>query len=222
MVVVWSKPEGELAKNAEEKGTSIYECDDYDLFEGSETALTEWKTYINADMFIDMWKQVQKSGKYTEFDWTVKVDADAVFFPAILKQHLEQLRTPRGSRVYLRNADRTFGFLGALEVFSRPAVIHYFEQGWVCEQKTHEKQGEDYFMKHCLDAIGTDHQTDFELLSDTTTDPKATKLDCSSGWTVAFHRASSVDDWNKCHGQAMDAQASARKLWIKEHGEQME
>jgi len=217
MAVVFSKKEGALADNAKDKGASVYLCDESDVFEGQETAQTEWKTYLNADMFIDVWKQVQKSGKYAAHDWTVKVDADTVFFPDILKQHLEQLRTPQGSRVYLKNMEYKYQFLGPLEVLSQQAVTLFFEKGWVCEEKEHGKQAEDYYLKHCLDAIGADHQTDFELLQDRVADKSSTKLDCTSGWTAAFHWARSVDDWNDCYDSALKAQAEGRTLWEATH-----
>lgn len=205
MVVVWSEPEADLANNAKDMGTGIYQCDDNDVIEGQKTDKTDWSTYINVDMFIDAWKQVQENGKYASHDWTVKVDADAVFFPDVLKDHLSQLRTPQGSRVYIKNADYKFQFLGALEVLSQQAVALYFEKGWVCEKLDHGKQGEDYFLKHCLDAIGADHQTDFDLLSDRATDPSSKKLDCANGWTAAYHWAKSVDDWNACYDKAREA-----------------
>jgi len=218
MVVVWSAPEAELANNAKDKSLGIYQCDDSDVIEGQKTDKTDWSTYINVDMFIDVWKQVQQGGKYTSHDWTVKVDADAVFFPNILKDHLSQLGTPQGSRVYIRNAESKFQFLGALEVLSQQAVVLYLEKGWVCEKLDHGKQGEDYFLKHCLDAIGADHQTDFDLLSDIAANPKSTKLDCTNGWTAAYHWAKSVDDWNDCHGEALKAQETGRTLWEASHG----
>lgn len=219
MVVVSSMPEAELADNAKDKGIGIYQCDDSDVIEGQKTDMTDWGTYINVNMFIDAWKQVEQNGKYASHDWTVKVDADAVFFPDILKDHLSQLRTPQGSRVYIKNAEYKFQFLGALHVLSRQAVALYFEKGWVCEKLDHGKQGEDYFLNHCLDSIGADHQTDFDLLSDRTTKPSSKKLDCTSGWTAAFHWAKSVDDWNACYGTALKAQEKGRTLWDAEHGE---
>jgi hypothetical protein len=219
MVVVWSTPEAELANNAKDKGTGVYQCDDSDVIEGKKTDKTDWSTYINVAMFIDAWKQVQENGKYASHDWTVKVDADAVFFPNVLKDHLSQLRTPQGSRVYIKNAEYKFQFLGALEVLSQQAMTLYFEKGWICENLDHGKQGEDYFLKHCLDAIGADHQTDFDLLSDRVTNPSSTKLDCTSGWTAAYHWAKSVDDWNACYSKALKAQESGRTLWEAEHGE---
>jgi len=85
MVVVWSTPEAELANNAKDKETGIYQCDESDVIEGQKTDKTDWSTYINVDMFIDAWKQVQQNGKYASHDWTVKVDADAVFFPDVLR-----------------------------------------------------------------------------------------------------------------------------------------
>merc|ERR1711870_140016 len=103
----------------------------------------------NIDSFINAWNQVRDDGRYLKHGWTVKVDSDAVFFPDRLKAHLFDLRTPQGSRVYLRNIDFKFGFLGALEVFSKEALEMYFA-----------RSGEDYYMEACMDGLGIDHQTD--------------------------------------------------------------
>jgi hypothetical protein len=215
----WSESEAAIANNIKDKKAGIYECDDSDVFEGDLTAVTDWKTYLNADLFIGIWNKVKESGKYAGHDWIVKVDADAVFFPAILKQHIAKLRTPQGARVYLRNSGEKFQFNGALEVFTRQAVDLFFEKGWACEAQDHGELGEDYYVKHCMDSIGVDHQVDKELIKDRSGDTSGGKQDCSDGWTAAFHWQRSVNDWNKCHDAAAAAQDKARELWLAEHKE---
>merc|ERR1712077_156087 len=38
-------------------------------------------TWINSNMFIAVWKKIQEENFWSSKDWTVKVDADAVFVP---------------------------------------------------------------------------------------------------------------------------------------------
>ena len=37
------------------------------------------RTWINTGFYKQVWKAIAKSGEYAGFDWTIKVDADAMF-----------------------------------------------------------------------------------------------------------------------------------------------
>eukprot|EP00932_Pfiesteria_piscicida_P017871 SRR837773.4749.p2 GENE.SRR837773.4749~~SRR837773.4749.p2 ORF type:complete len:422 (-),score=138.21 SRR837773.4749:93-1274(-) len=206
-VVAWHAPapkpfwstEAELIDNTKQHGVGIFQCDGHDLFDGQVVAKAKWGSYSNIDIFMNVWDQVRANGRWKDYAWTVKVDADAVFFPNRLKQHLDKLRTPRGARVYLENNQYRFRFMGALEVMTREAVETFLANGHTCIRGKHEG-GEDFFMKGCLDALGVDHQSDFELLKD-----KYAEQDgpCTDGWGVAYHFHKKVNSYNWCYNEAV-------------------
>merc|ERR1712194_954206 len=51
----------------------------------------EFDTALNTDIFFEVWKKVVTGSNYANYDWTVKADPDAVFFPGHLKSVLLQL-----------------------------------------------------------------------------------------------------------------------------------
>merc|ERR1712062_237385 len=46
-------------------------------------------TWVDSPMFIQAWKAIRTEGVWASHDWTVKVDADAVFLPMRLRTNLE-------------------------------------------------------------------------------------------------------------------------------------
>jgi len=206
-VINWNTPapksfwdtEAQLANNIKAHGVSILQCDGSDFYDGVPTPTAAWGSFSNIDAFQQIWKIVHAKGAYKNFDWTVKVDADAVFIPSRLKMHLDKLRTPRGARVYLENTNFQFKFMGALEVLTREALELFLENGHTCIRGEHSG-GEDFFMKGCMDAIGVDHQSDSDLLRD-----KYAAQDgpCTDGWAVAFHFHKKISSWNWCYNEAV-------------------
>jgi len=195
--------EAKLAGNIKTNKVHIYQCDEHAFFSGGQTGKAAWGSYSNIDSFVAVWRNVRDDGRWRNHDWTVKVDADAVFFPHRLKDHLFKLRTPQGSRVYLKNINYRFQFMGALEVLTREALEIYFKDGDQCIRGKHDG-GEDFFMKGCLDGIGVDHQTDFELLRDRYCLTCPDRDDpCSDGWRVAYHYRKKVISWNWCYNEAV-------------------
>merc|ERR1712066_1005860 len=209
----WSSEAG-LANNMKKTGRSIYQCDEHAFFEGSALGGGDSSSINNIDSFIGAWNKVRDDGRYLKHDWTVKVDCDAVFFPDRLRRHLWDLRTPQGSRVYLKNINFKFQFLGALEIFTKEALEHYFDKSGDCAGKVGHQGGEDYYMEACMDGIGIDHQTDFALLND----KYAATENCGDPWVVAFHFYKAVTHWNDCWQQAHNAAKFAHKAWAELEG----
>jgi len=216
-VVMWGNPptkpfwdsEAALANNIKNTHRSIMACDEHAFFEGSALGYGDVSSINNIDSFIGAWEKVRQDGRWQQHDWTVKVDADAVFFPDRLRMHIEALRTPQGSRVYLRNINFKFQFLGAIEVLTKQGLQRYFEKSMVCKDKVGHQGGEDYYMLSCLDGIGIDHQTDFQLLND----KYAATGNCNDGWVVAFHFYKKVSSWNACHDAAVNSAKANGKFW---------
>jgi hypothetical protein len=210
-VISWDAPapkafwasEREMAAHIKKHKLSIFQCDEGDFFSGYQTPKAEWGSFSNIDAFVSVWQDVKNDGRWRNHDWTVKVDADAVFFPSRLKDHLVKLRTPRNSRVYVKNIDYQFQFMGALEVMTKEALELYFEKGDQCIRGEHQG-GEDFFMKGCLDAIGADHMVDFELLQDKYCLTCADRDNgCTDGWHVAYHFHKKMISWDWCYNQAV-------------------
>jgi len=101
---------------------------------------------------------VSDEGKWKNADWIVKVDPDAVLVAERLRWHLEAMRPPAYSPIYLKNNGMdpglgNNGFLGAIEVFSNAAVEIYFDNWEGCKAAYGLATGEDGFFKGCMDAL---------------------------------------------------------------------
>lgn len=203
-VVMWGAPatmagmdsEAAVANSWKSRGQSILECEEHAFFDGLPTGSGH-----NIDSFTHAWDLVRKDGRWKRHDWVVKVDADAVFFPERLRWHIGSLRTPQGAAVYLRNNFFKFHFMGAIEVLTREAMALYFERVEECNTHVGKQGGEDYWMQSCLEGLGVNYQTDYDLLRD----KYAAQDGCYSDWVVAFHFYKSANDWQSCHTQAQNA-----------------
>merc|ERR1711884_722419 len=134
--------EKELLTRQYDQRVSIFACDAYGVYsdvqvslgEGLDTVKVEdvnndWhfakrKTtgaWVNTGMFIQVWKAIAEAKTYENYDWTVKVDPDAVFVASRLKDRIQWMpRTTSGS--FLQNCKYVdYGFFGNLEVFSHLA-----------------------------------------------------------------------------------------------------
>jgi hypothetical protein len=173
-------------------------------FHGEKRKVTG--TWINANMFIAVWKQIAVDNLYADKDWTVKADADAVFLPSRLRTKLmAQEVTSNG--IYLENCKYVnFGFFGNLEVISHKAVQTYIANIDDCMSSLnymgHEKLtgsepwGEDLFAQRCMDLHGVDKVSDFTLTTDAACEafrPEGEKKnkkwtpDCATTQTPAMH-----------------------------------
>jgi len=202
--------EQQLLDMMKQQKLSIFGCDGSKVYEGVRVQKGSWQSVVNTDIFISVWQNVQKDGLYKEHDWTVKVDADAVFLPSRLKMHLGGLRPPRGVPVYLHNIKFKFHFMGALEVMSTKAVDEFIANAYECADHLGRNGGEDYFTMQCLDAIGVGHMTDFSLLEDKYTHGAGWNLfdvnACGNPSIVAFHPYKAVNSWMGCYKVAMGVQ----------------
>jgi hypothetical protein len=188
-----SEAEGTYVEAWRSRGLSIMQCEAYEFFDGLPTGSVH-----NIDSFTNAWEQVKQNGRWKHYDWTVKVDSDAVFFPKRLRWHIDGLRTPMGAAVYLRNTEFKFHFLGALEVLSREAMALYFERADQCDQYVGKEGGEDYWLLQCLEGIGVNYQYDPELLYD----KYAAQNGCESTWAAAFHFYKTGASWIECHDES--------------------
>merc|ERR1712141_447772 len=82
-------------------------------------------TWINSNIFIAAWKAIKEEGAWSSKDWTVKVDADAVFLPIRLREYLGKVEVTDAG-IYLENCKYvSFGIFGSLEVLSHNAAATF-------------------------------------------------------------------------------------------------
>jgi len=171
---VFSDVEVELSPGPPTRITTI-KVDDVDgnfhLFKRKKT-----KTWVNAMMFYQAWKNIRDNNLAAGSDWVVKVDADAVFLPARLLRTVEGYKVPAGG-VYIENCQKVmFGFFGNLEVVSSDGFASFLSNLETCKATLDWKGedpdwkygpwGEDLFMQKCMDKIGVSKVSNFTLTND--------------------------------------------------------
>lgn len=224
----------ELIQAQYDKKTSIFACDEYmvysdvpvtlgDSFQSTVISMPHLAkrkstgAWVNGPAFQNIFSSIKESGLWSTYDWTVKVDADAVFFPDRLKRKLSgQKVTEKG--IYMTNCEHvSYGFFGSIEVFSKSAVESYLSSLDACMADTkinNISYGEDLFAQKCMNQAGVSNVEDFYLVTDAVCDAiavasatKAEKLivstpNCGMG-TPAFHPLKEVPDWLECYETAL-------------------
>lgn len=154
---------------------------------------------------MNAWDYLDKDGRFRKYDWVVKVDPDAVFFPSRLRSNLAALVKPgTHPNLYFVNCKISFGLFGAIEVFSRRALDTYLKGQLNCKTGLDwTMMGEDLWMKKCFDFLGVEHQDDFELLMDGYCNEPPNP--CVSG-KVAFHAFKTPMQYMQCVDEARKAQ----------------
>jgi hypothetical protein len=173
-------------------------------------------TWINAPFFANGWEAIGKDGRWADYDWTIKIDPDAVFLPDRLKLKLSgQEVTEKG--VYFTNCEHVkFGFFGNLEVVSKAAFSNLLDGLDECraDPKVNNKTfGEDLFMQMCMEKMGVSNVEDFYVTTDDACDAiarvaktpgvekKVTLPNCKMG-TPAFHPLKMPSDYIECLAMA--------------------
>lgn len=169
---------------------------------GVQGALTA--TWVNTNAFIEAWEAVMSNVRMWRCEWVVKVDPDAVFFPARLRVLLRDLQhevqeqdTDKGA--YLRNCNAdNLQLYGSMEVVSRNALYRFRHHVSECSSADVKRMGEDMWMQQCLDKIGAAGIDAWNILDDkycpaTNTHPQP----CRFG-AAAFHPYKAKEQWSQC------------------------
>jgi len=170
----------------------------------SQSALNTW-------IFIAAWKGVFELGDYRSYDWTVKVDADAVFFPNRLKSVLAN----HVGEAYLSNCK--YGLHGPIEVFSKAALdVLSADYQTAFDKKSPAscvnglefgEYGEDMFIDQCLSKIlhvGTPALEPLLICEDHCDCPEYFACPASDSYRVSFHPFKSVGAYENCMGTALN------------------
>merc|ERR1712217_241453 len=220
-------------------GTSIFGCESYRVFSDVATWLSPGKvetvkvedtennfhfakrkvtgTWINSNMFIQTWRKIKEENMWNTKDWTVKVDADAVFVPQRLRTKLAQNEVTSNG-IYLENCKYVnFGFFGNLEVISRKGFATFLANLEDCKSSLNylgrekdfgnEPWGEDLFMQRCMDLHGVDRVSAWDITVDgmcqsyrpeSEKKNKKWKPDCATTQTAAMHPFMKPKDYFDC------------------------
>jgi len=215
--------EGPLLKAHLKANAGIFQCDGYDVFAAEPCSLgssqggasvqaiqipkipvgvSQDGTAGNAKLFMAVWDKLIAHNRFLSFDFTLKVDPDAVLIPWRIRDHM---RPHVGSNSYVVNCNKfpnspNFPMMfGAVEIFSSQAMDAYARGSWKCgAQLPWKSWGEDYYMTHCLDFLGVGRIADFGVLGDNV----CTGANCADQYKGSFHPFKSIDAWNQCWTQA--------------------
>jgi len=156
-------------------------------------------SFLNTQTFLLAWDTLMGSGKLWQYDFVVKVDPDAVFFPDRLRKHLEE---HTGQSVYVPNCGKWGSgpkLYGSVEVFSVPALRIYQKRVEDCKNLPWKGWGEDYYMQHCMDMLGVQMAPDFNQVGD----ERCVAAPCSDWTKVAYHDFKKPEQWQKCFEEAI-------------------
>jgi len=218
-----SSYEGPMLKYHLKVNGGIFACDGYNVYAAEPNTVGTSKDGIlveailipkikvgksqdgtagNAKLFMAVWDKVIAAGRFRNFDWTIKVDADAVMLPWRVRDHM---RPHTGERVYVVNCNKypdspNFPMMyGSMEIFSGPAMDSYAKSSWKCgKDLPWAAWGEDYFMTKCMDYVGVNRIADFGVIGDNV----CTGANCGDTYTGAFHPFKTVKKWRECWEEA--------------------
>merc|ERR1712079_801111 len=143
------------------------------------------------NMYIQAWKKIREEQMWSSKDWTVKVDADAVFLPNRLRQKLGAVEVTDNG-IYLENIDdckTSLNYMGSEK--------DYGGEPW----------GEDLFTQRCMDLYGVDRVSAWDITTDGMcqgTRPEGEKKnekwkpDCAVTSTPAMHPFMKPKDYFQC------------------------
>lgn len=207
LVTAGSGGEADLVTDHFAKRRSIFACNDWTVFSDTwslppvpvtnigslSSKMGPWGSFLNAEVFLRAWDAFIKEGKYARHPWTVKVDADTVFFYWRFLYHVRGVDSQ--DPVWYRSGEE---LLGALEVFSLGAVDAFATKGRSVCRWGIEESGEDGFIDHCMQQLGAAVKIDGSLLK-SSLDPGA----CGDDGIVAFHPFKDLGSYSACQSIAI-------------------
>jgi len=225
LMLPWGYEEG-LLKFQYSHGQGIFGCDEYAVYSNQDIQVAdgvaakivnsnlhctmggEFGTCLNTPVFLAVWKRILTDNRPYLHDWTVKVDPDAVFFPARLRAILiHHKEMPRG--IYLNNCK--FGLHGPLEVFSRNAVAAWGSGRETCSAHFSKlcsgscRWGEDMYIDQCLwKVLKISRVFEPNLLVEDHCAPPAGWKNCSNPTVASFHPFKDLEDHRQCMRSAED------------------
>jgi len=235
----------ELLNIAASRGAGIFACEQWDVFsdvsvpikangrvtikvedtfgEFHQLKRKDSGTWVNWALFYQVWIKVREVAKWQSADYTIKVDADAVFVPQRLRNWLSTKPGDSPHGLYYENCPNVaYGFFGHLEIMTKTAVqvlTQYLENCHAefapcandgCDWKF-GAWGEDVFAQRCMDHHYVDKVEAFDVATDGACKadrPEGEKknmhwhpTDCSQITTVTAHPFKKPAAYEKCLGE---------------------
>jgi len=230
-----------LLSMQQREGLGVFACDNYTIFSEDEIELAPGTLtsaigvnttchrggpsapYHNVRVFVEVWKRVLAAGRFRDYAWTLKVEADAVFLPARARSALSGIwDPPRG--VYVANCREGDRFLlrGPLETFSRNALEVYGRGSSRCLEGSGRLHShgwnEAVFMDECMKRLGVYRRLDGNFLlepscsasSRDTSALEGASVSCNKGKYVAFHPFKQEQAYRGCASTAGWTRAQTR------------
>jgi hypothetical protein len=232
ILIMHSSNEELLVKEAHSLRTGIFACDQFVVYSNASWTIApdvetrniggslhcprggDGYSALNTWIFMRFWKKVIDDGDYRHKDWTIKTDADAVFFPGRLRVVLQDHKSSH----WVNNCHH--GMHGPLEVLSREAMTRLAQDYMAAPDKStphscytslpFEEWGEDMFLDQCLKTV-------YKLPGDLD-ERLICEADCNCDdyfWCqndaarVAFHPFKEVSMYKQCIANAMATPGSA-------------
>jgi hypothetical protein len=203
------------------------------------------KHLANTPVFQKVWDKVFELGRWQDYEWTIKLDVDAVPLPLRLHNYLRHrpYRTlhwdpkVKGEKLpykaeYLYNArhDMYRNFLhGPAEAVSLGAMKIFARGHARCKKKIPAMSfGEDFYLNKCLELLGIPavKASEVPLLYDTYEWGEvaqktcfAQKVDGKFQYFAVYHAHKNIEDWLDCYAEAKSGpkiSADMRRLAIAE------
>merc|ERR1712113_590769 len=153
---------------------------------------------LNTPVFILAWDLIGREGKFRKFDWTLKLDVDAVIVVQRMKSVLMS-HAPDQEVVLWNTPQDAVGNLlhGPVEVLSQAAVEAYFIGQEKCKQNVnYAKEGEDYYLGFCMKYLKVQGVYEARLLQDAYMWGKR-HVDCNTQHAV-FHPVKNAGELSAC------------------------
>lgn len=162
-------------------------------------------SWVNTVSFLKVWRSMRDSGRYLNFDWTIKVDPDTVFFPEQILPFIA--RQGANAKVFFNNCPGVVdGFYGSIEIMSRPAVQAMLGAVETCTAQLQASDwGEDLFAQRCMQSTGAVGMAAYDLVEDGNCQGPGFPPACHPGQAAAFHPFKSPAAWEACYHQVNDA-----------------
>mmetsp|Transcript_72002 Transcript_72002/g.154057 ORF Transcript_72002/g.154057 Transcript_72002/m.154057 type:complete len:1029 (+) Transcript_72002:89-3175(+) len=123
-------------------------------------------SYLNAGNFVKVWDMVIKQDLFRQYDWTLKVDVDAILVPRALRGLLSMhCLPPDCGPLYLRDSSGHLGLHGPIEVLSQAAMKYFAATSDNCgRQIDFYGKTEAEYLSMCLDSLKIKAELETNLL----------------------------------------------------------
>jgi hypothetical protein len=201
-----------LLKSQLAKRVGIFACNEYVVYSSKDIVLTTEtesatvRTNVlegslsavadSAGAFFSLWEGVVADKHFDSYDWTAKVDADAVFLPQRLRQRMKSFDPDEA--VSLNNCKD--GLRGPLEILSIGGMKAFSGGIDKCKNKLQgewHEFGVDVLLGECLDLLKVKRVDDTTLLREASVG----EVPMCVGEEVAFHPLTSPEKYFTCLAQ---------------------